>query len=158
MESSWAPGAARAIGFELALAGAGHLRIVNRTPERARELAESIRQKTGVPTEPVAWEADYPIPDDAEVVINATSIGLYPDLEARVPLVLDTLHPGLIVCDVIPNPPRTRLLRDAESRGCTTLDGLGMLVNQGIIGIQVWSGQSPDPEVMRQALQTLFAS
>ena len=61
-----------------------------------------------------------------------------------------------MVCDVIPNPPRTRLVRDAEAAGCTALDGLGMLVNQGVIGIRLWSGREPDPAVMRQALLDVF--
>jgi shikimate dehydrogenase len=57
---------------------------------------------------------------------------------------------------VIPNPPRTRLIRDAEALGCSTLDGLGMLVNQGVIGIRLWTGREPRPEVMRWALEAVF--
>ena len=64
-------------------------------------------------------------------MVNATSIGLFPDVDARLALDLDSLRPGMVVADVIPNPPRTRLVRDAEARGCTVIDGLGMLVNQG---------------------------
>jgi shikimate dehydrogenase len=64
----------------------------------------------------------------------------------------------LVVADVIPNPPRTRLIQDAEARGCATLDGLGMLVNQGVIGIKHWTGIDPDPAVMRNTLEELFAS
>ena len=66
---------------------------------------------------------------------------------------VDTLRPGMAVADVIPNPPRTHLIRDAESRGCTVLDGLGMLVNQGVIGIRHWTGV--DPVVMRRTLEAL---
>lgn len=61
-----------------------------------------------------------------------------------------------MVADVIPNPPRTRLIRDAEERGCTVLDGLGMLVNQGPIGIRRWVGSDADRTVMRRALEDLF--
>jgi len=64
----------------------------------------------------------------------------------------------MIVSDVIPNPPRTRLVREAEARGCRVLDGLGMLVNQGVIGIRLWSGCEPDPSVMRGALEAVFDS
>jgi shikimate dehydrogenase len=152
-----AGGAARAIGVELAMAGAARLTIVNRTPERGRDLAEAIRERTGVPAEFVPWRGEYAVPGDVDVVINATTIGLYPDIEARVPIDLDSLRPGLVVCDVIPNPPRTRLVRDAEARGCTALDGLGMLVFQGVIGIRLWSGLDPRPEVMRRALEAAFA-
>ena len=59
---------------------------------------------------------------------------------------------------MIPNPPRTRLVREAEARGHFVLDGLGMLVNQGVIGIQLWTGSDPDPAVMRRALEEVIGS
>jgi len=152
-----AGGAARAIGVELALAGAAHLTIVNRDPERGQTLTNLIRETTGIPTDFVAWEAKYHIPAETDLLVNATSIGLYPDVEAQVPIEPARLHPGLIVSDVIPNPPRTWLIREAEARGCRVLDGLGMLVNQGVIGIRLWSGREPDPSVMRAALESIFA-
>jgi shikimate dehydrogenase len=93
------------------------------------------------------------VPDGTDILVNATSIGLHPDVEARVPVEVDSLRPGMVVADVIPNPPRTRLIRDAEARGCTVLDGLGMLVNQGVIAIRHWTGVDPDPVVMRRALE-----
>ncbi len=151
-----AGGAARAIGVELALAGAGHLTVVNRTPERGRELAELIRDRTGIPTDFDNWEGKYPVRQGTDLVINATSIGLFPDVDALVPIALDSLDPAMLVCDVIPNPPQTPLLQEAQARGCQTLDGLGMLVNQGVIGIQLWTGQQARQEFMRQALETLF--
>ena len=152
-----AGGAARAIAVELALAGASHLTIVNRSPSRGSALASLIRDRTGVPSTPVIWEATYRIPDETDLVVNATSIGLYPDTAARVPIETSALHPGMIVCDVIPNPPRTRLIQDASARGCTVLDGLGMLVNQGAIAIKLWTGRSPRLEIMRDALAALFS-
>ena len=85
-------------------------------------------------------------------MVNATSIGLFPDVEARLDLDVDSLRPGMVVADVIPNPPRTALIRDAEDRGHVVLDGLGMLVNQGVISIQHWTGVDADPAVMRRAL------
>jgi shikimate 5-dehydrogenase len=78
-------------------------------------------------------------PTGADIVVNATCIGLYPDIDGRLNLDVKSLRPSLIVADVIPNPPRTRLVRDAEARGCRVLDGLGMIVNQGIIGIKYWT-------------------
>lgn len=152
-----AGGAARAIGVELALAGAVGLTVVNRTPVRGAALAEQIRVRTGVPCDFAPWEGTYRVPSDTDLVVNATSIGLFPDVDAVLPIALDTLLPAMIVCDVIPNPPRTRLVRDAEARGCTVLDGLGMLVNQGVIGIQLWTGRDPDSSVMRAALETVFS-
>jgi shikimate dehydrogenase len=62
----------------------------------------------------------------------------------------------MVVADVIPNPPRTQLVRDAEAKGCTVIDGLGMLVNQGITGIEYWTGKTVDGNVMRARLEELF--
>ena len=62
----------------------------------------------------------------------------------------------LVVADVIPNPPRTSFLAAAEAAGCRTIDGLGMLVNQGRIGIRYWTGVEPDTAVMRAALEAVF--
>lgn len=151
-----AGGAARAIAVELALAGADHLTIVNRSAHRGEHLARHVQKSTGVPTEFDLWVGDYEAPEGTKLVVNATSIGLFPDLDARVPIDLERLHPEVIVCDVIPNPPRTRLIRDAEFRGHFVLDGLGMLVNQGVIGLKLWTGLDPDPKIMRQALEDIF--
>ncbi len=147
-----AGGAARAIGVELLRAGAAGITVVNRDPGRGAELLGVLERAAPGRSRFVPWRGDYRIPDGTDLVINATSIGLYPDVDARVPLDVSTLRPGTIVCDVIPNPPRTRLVRDAEARGCTVLDGLGMLVNQGVIGIRLWTGREPDRAVMRAAL------
>jgi shikimate dehydrogenase len=92
------------------------------------------------------------------VVINATSIGLFPETNAELPIDFDTLLPGMVVADVTPDPPRTHLIRTAERRGCQVIDGLGMLVNQGVIGVKLWTGIDPDPAVMRAALEEVFRS
>jgi len=72
-------------------------------------------------------------------------------------IAFDSLRSGVVVADVIPNPPTTNLLREAKSRGCITLDGLGMLVNQGVIGIKYWTGIDADASVMRKALEDIFS-
>lgn len=151
-----AGGAARAVAVELALAGAQSVTVVNRTEDRGRELVETLRNKTEVTAELVPWRGSYAVPDEVDVLINATSIGLY-DPEAKLALDLDSLHSGLVVADVVFSPPRTRLLREAEAHGCTVLDGLGMLVNQGVIGVQYWSGIEPDAVVMRRSLEEALA-
>ena len=147
-----AGGAARAIGVEIGLAGASAITVVNRGEARGQELATLLNDKVKVPTQFVHWEGDYQVPPEAEVVINATSIGLG-DADARVPLDAVTLESDMVVADVIFNPPQTRLLRDATERGCQTLDGLGMLVNQAVIGFHIWTGRDADPQVMRDALE-----
>jgi len=151
-----AGGAARAIGVELALAGASHITLVNRSAERGQTLAALLRDKAKIACDLVVGTADAKIPDGTDVVINATSIGLYPDVNARLPLDTAGLKPGMVVADVIPNPPTTRLVSEAREKGCKVIDGLGMLVNQGVIGIKHWSGIDPDPAVMRKALEDVF--
>ncbi len=150
-------GAARAIGIELALAGAGSFVIVNRGEQRGADLVTLLRTAVNATVTGVSWHGDYAIPADADVVINATSVGLYPDVDARLALDIATLKPHMVVADVIPNPRRTQLVRDAEARGCRVIDGLGMLVNQGVIGIRSWTGIEPNPQVMRAALENAFA-
>ena len=152
-----AGGAARAMSVELALAGSAKITIVNRSAERGRELTKLLTDRVGKPAEFVEWRGDYKVPTDADVLVNATSIGLFPDVDARVAVDTNSLRSNLIVADVIPNPPHTRLLRDAQARGCRTLDGLGMLVNQGVIGFKLWTGIDPDPRVMHAALQEVFS-
>ena len=148
-----AGGAARAIAVELALAGAARITIVNRSESRGTGLFELLRSKLQHDVELVRWSGDYHVPETTDIVINATSIGLY-DADARLPLVVESLKASMVVADVIGNPPRTRLIRDAEARGCRALDGLGMLVNQGIVGVQYWTGVEPDAKVMRRALES----
>jgi shikimate dehydrogenase len=153
-----AGGAARAIAVELALAGARAFTIVNRGEARGADLLRLLVDKVKADARLVPWRGDFRVPEGTDVVVNATSIGLYPDVDARLALDVSTLAPGTIVADVIPNPPRTRLVREAAARGCKVIDGLGMLVNQGKIGIKYWTGVDPDPGVMRQALEAIFGA
>ena len=129
---------------------------MNRTAERGQQLVDLLNDKTPTAATFVQWNGDFDIPEGTDIVINSTSIGLYPDVDARIELNADTLKAGMVVADVIPNPPRTRLVRDAEERGCKVLDGLGMLVNQGVIGIRYWTGIDADAGVMRAALEEIF--
>jgi shikimate dehydrogenase len=151
-----AGGAARAIAVELGLAGVSSITIVNRSEERAQPLVELLNQRVKIATQYVKLAGDYSIDPATEIFINATSIGLG-DAQARVPINVNSLRPGLIVADVIFNPAVTRLLREAKDRGCQTLDGLGMLVNQGVIAFKIWTGLDPDATVMREALEEFLA-
>lgn len=152
-----AGGAARAIAVELALAGVRTMTIVNRSEERGAALVATLREKAKAEARLVVWRGDYAVPAGVSIVINATSIGLY-EGEARVPLALESLRPGMVVADVVFNPPRTRLLREAAARGCTALDGFGMLVNQGAIAVRYWTGVVPDTVVMRRALEVAMGA
>ena len=152
-----AGGAARAIAVELALAGAGRITVVNRSAERGRELGALLGEHVAeVRVEQLGGR--YLVPAGTDLVVNATSIGLYPDVDAEVPVSLDEVAGRALVADVIPNPPETRFLREAAAVGCETLDGLEMLVEQGRIGFALWTGVEPDAGVMRDALRRAFAA
>lgn len=150
-----AGGAARAIGVELALAGATSVTVVNRSRERGEALVKLLNEKTKTQATFVLWPNNFAVPLGTEIVVNATSIGLG---DGSVPLDIDvsSLHPGQIVADVIVDPPDTRFLRDAHRRGCTVIDGLGMLINQGVIGVKYWTGVDADPAVMRKKVKEIF--
>ena len=148
-----AGGAARAIAVELGIAGAGRITVVNRSQTRGQELVGLLSDKLGLATELVVWSGDYAVPVGTDIVINGTSIGLY-DPQALLAIDLSSLAPGMVVADVIFDPVRTQLLDSAAARGCRTIDGLGMLVNQGILGFGFWTGIEPDAAVMRAALES----
>jgi shikimate dehydrogenase len=158
-----AGGAARAIGVEMALAGVRKITVVNRSEERGRDL-ETLLLGDGLAlvapdleeVEFLKWDGEVKAPEGTDIAVNATSIGLFPDIDARVALDVDSLTADMVVADVIPNPPETRLVRDARDKGCEVIDGLGMLVAQGVIGIEFWTGRSPDPAVMRAGLEEVF--
>ncbi len=150
-----AGGAARAVGVEMALAGASEITVVNRDPARGEAVAGIIDSQTPAKGRYQRWESRYRLPEGTDIVINATSVGLFPDVTGIPDIDFDSLRPDMIVADGIPNPPLTPFLKAAQARGCRTADGLGMLVNQGIIAIRYWTGIDADGDVMRRTLLDL---
>lgn len=150
-----AGGAARAVAVEMALAGAARILIVNRSAVRGQEVVDLLNIRTPAEASYAPWIGPFSVPPDTDIVIHATSVGLYPDVTAMPEIDTDSLTPRMVVADGIHNPPQTRLLQAAQARGCQTVDGLGMLVQQGVIGMKYWTGVDADPMVMRQALQDL---
>ena len=146
-----AGGAARAIAVELALAGAAEITVVNRSPARGEELALLLARKTPARAALVPWRGPYEVPAGTDILVNATSIGLAPEVGERPELDYHSIRPGMVVCDVIP-APGTPFLRSAEERGAKVVDGLGMLVYQGAIGFELWTGQKAPVDVMYGAL------
>ena len=147
-----AGGAARAVAWSLAEAGAAELAIVNRTVERAQSLAEFVNRATGVSA--IGLGPDDPrMParvSNCALVVNTTSIGLH--LSDPPPIDPNLLQSGTVVYDLIYRPRETALLREAKQRGCRVLGGLGMLLYQGALAFELWTGQKPSEEAMRQAI------
>ena len=151
-----AGGAARAITVELALNGVSHITVVNRDAGRGMELEALLNEATPTNATFVHWKKPFAIPSGTDIVVNATSIGLFPNIDEKPNLEYDSITDQMIVCDVIPNPPRTPFLREAEARGAKTLDGLGMLVYQGAIAFKMWTGHDAPVQIMRDALEQVF--
>ena len=150
-----AGGTARAIAVELANAGVAAVTVANRTVDRGQALVELLNERTEVAATLSDWDGDWVIPEDTELLVNATAIGLR-DAAARVPINTSSFSDRLVVADVVHNPPRTLLLCDAAEHGCITLDGLAMLVSQAIIDFKIWTGVDADANVMQESLEEYF--
>lgn len=146
-----AGGAAHAIAFSLASAGA-RLTIANRTVPKARAFASTIEQKLGINVEVISL-ARAKLTEalkNADALINATSVGMYPRADQTL-VSASMMHRGLIVNDIVYRPLLTRLLREARRAGGRTIDGLGMLVHQGALAFEIWTGKRAPIKVMDSA-------
>jgi shikimate dehydrogenase len=142
-----AGGAARAIIVALADAGVPEIIISNRT----RPKAEALRADFGARISVVDWVQAEKMLEDANTVINTTSLGMVGAQDFKVPL--DNIRKDAVVTDIVYNPIKTPFLTAAEKLGCTTVDGLGMLLHQGVPGFERWFGQRPEvDEATRQAV------
>ncbi len=152
-----AGGAARAIAVESALAGAASITIVNRDRGRGGRAGRPARRADAGPRGARGVGRDVRRAGGERHRRQRHLGGTAPRCRGPDRHRPDSLRRAMVVADVIPNPPRTALIRDAEARGCTVLDGLGMLVNQGVISIRHWTGVDADPAVMRRTVEELFA-
>ena len=133
-----AGGAARAVIVSLLDAGVPEILLANRT----RTKADVLRSEFGSRVRVFEWVQAGNIFEAATTVVNTTSLGMVGSPELRVPL--DGLQPGTVVTDLVYNPLRTHLLDEAEKAGCTVVDGLGMLLHQGVPGFERWFGVRPE--------------
>lgn len=144
-------GAARAVAVALLDAGAPSLRLANRTPARALELAQALRSLfPGAAVGTVAWEERAAALDGAALCVNCSSLGMHgqPPLD----LALDALPPESPVADLVYVPLETPLLRAARQRGHPAVDGLGMLVRQAVPGFRHWGGIEPTVDAATSAV------
>ncbi|NTW59336.1 MAG: shikimate dehydrogenase [Nitrospirae bacterium] len=143
-------GAARAVCFELALAGAGDILLHDIDRDKAGKLGHDIRSATATRVTVADASSLRTLAPDADCLINATPLGL--KKSDPLPLSRELMRKGQLVCDLVYNPPDTRLLRTARSRGAKTLRGIGMLLYQGVIAFEIWTGKKAPASVMRKAL------
>ena len=143
-----AGGAARAIIVSLIEAGVPEIILTNRT----RPKAEALRADFGARIRIVDWVQAGTVLPDAATVVNTTSLGMTGGSEFKISL--DGLRASAVVTDIVYNPLRTKFLDAAAEKGCTTVNGLGMLLHQGVPGFERWFGQRPevDDELRRAVL------
>ena len=151
-----AGGAARAVGVELALAGARQIHVINRSEERGSELAAAIRERTSADADYIPWLPGTAVPSDTDILVQCTNIGLYPDIEGKPDIDYSSLSDHMVACDVVFNRPNTPFLQEAAARGLMTINGLGMLVNQAALNFKLWTGEAAPVSEMTAALEAEF--
>jgi len=151
-----AGGAARAISVECALAGAKAITIINRNEARGRELAALIAEKTTAESRYLHWEPAMTVPTDTEILINATCVGLHPNVTDKPDLDYTTITDRMVVSDVVFNPVDPVFLQEARAHGAKTISGIGMLVQQGALNFTLWTGEDAPVDVMYQTLEQEF--
>ncbi|MCP4196387.1 MAG: shikimate dehydrogenase [Proteobacteria bacterium] len=147
-------GASRAIAFDLAHhAKPSSLVILGVIEDELTGLVEDLKAKTDIPIvgEMLDEKSLPPRVEEAQVVIHATPIGMHPKTDASL-VPKELMHSDLAIMDVVYNPLKTKLLRDAESVGLKTVSGADMFVNQALFQFEIWTGQKAPKEIMREVV------
>ncbi len=151
-----AGGASRAVSMTLAMNKAEKVYICNRTYEKAERLSQDINTKIGNVSAavPMEYEKMKEVIYDSDVFINTTTVGMYPNVDES-PIDKNLLHENLILCDIVYNPRKTKLLEEAEELGCKTVPGLSMLVYQGAESFRLWTGMEAPVDIMFKAVENI---
>ena len=146
-----AGGAARAIVYFVAKEKPSSIMILNRTIEKADELAENVSTKTGmwVRAKKLLNQSLRDEMQDADLVINCTSVGMAPDVSGT-PVPKGLLRKDIVFMDIIYNPIETRLLKEAKEAGAMTISGVDMFVYQAASAFEIWTDKKAPVDVMRQ--------
>jgi len=146
-----AGGAARAVAFELAKDN--NIIIANRTVEKAeklaKEIAEKLNKKFGEEVKFSGLDVDL---NGIDIIINATPIGMYPNVDAEPIVKAENMREDMVVMDLVYNPLETVLLKEAKKVNAKTINGLGMLIYQGAVAFKIWTGVEPNIDVMKNAI------
>lgn len=150
-----AGGAARAVAVQLAFEGIKEIAVVNRSLSRAENLAKTLLQRHNVKVSVLTFEQETILLEvlrGADLVVQATKVGMHPHVEQCLPIPDAALHKNQVVCDLIYNPVATKFLQLAKSAGAVTVNGLGMLLYQGVLAFELWTKTKAPVDVMREAL------
>ena len=147
-----AGGASRAVAYTLAQT-ASSIRLVNRTPAKARQLANRLRKKfhTDIASTTLSSNLLRDLVEQSDIIVNASSMGM--NRNSNLPVQAKWLHSGQWVFDLVYKPPQTRLLDLAASAGANRITGLDMLVNQGACSFKLWTGMEAPRVGMRHAVE-----
>ncbi|MFZ5942804.1 MAG: shikimate dehydrogenase [Bacillota bacterium] len=154
-----AGGSARAVCITLALDGAEKITIVNRSLAKGKEIGRVIEKEIGVGAKIAGWEDKglKTLIQEGELIVNTTPLGMKPNVMGLPPLNTQWLTKDQLVVDIIYSPLETRFLKEAAQQGCQTQNGLGMLINQGLLAFEKWTGVIPPAEEIRKILQKQLA-
>lgn len=152
-----AGGAARAVAYALLSGGLSLLLISDRNSQLSAVLASDLNRRFASATQALPLEEVPVALGAADLLVNATPVGMFPHCEETPLADPGWLRPGLVVYDLIYNPEQTRLMREAEEAGCQSCGGLGMLVRQGALALEMWTGAEAPVAVMRKAAQDALA-
>ena len=149
-----AGGAARAVAFGLSEAGAGKLYIVNRSIEKASKLAGEIDLE-GCPSEVLTYGSIQfeKLFEEMDLVVQTTSLGMSPRTDTLPDIPVEKFHSGQVVYDLVYNPLETRFLAEARKRGAKPVSGLGMLVHQGALALELWTGKKAPVNIMKKVAE-----
>jgi len=147
-----AGGAAKAIAFTLALNEVSKLVIINRRKKNADNIAKKIEEKTNVIVQTASLESLKTMLKDADIIINATSVGMKGLMDNQTLINADLINSKMTVMDIVYNPRVTMFLKEAEKSGAKTIDGTGMFVHQGTEQFKIFTGRKPPIAIMKNAL------
>jgi shikimate dehydrogenase len=148
-----AGGAARAVVYGLLRSGIGEIVVLNRTLERAQALVADLG---GSRARPLASETLIESARAADLLVNTTTVGMWPRVDDSVWPDSAPVPAHLMVFDLIYNPPETRLLRQARQSGARAIGGLEMLVRQGALAFEMWTGEKAPIEAMHAACERVL--
>jgi shikimate dehydrogenase len=154
-----AGGAARGVIYGLCRAGAEAVTVLNRTPGRAETLVADLSAhagETALETGALTPEALAHQAERVDLLIQSTTVGMWPHIDASIWPDDRPLPAHLVVCDLVYRPIETKLLRQARGSGATAIDGLGMLIGQGALSFEMWTGVWPPEDVMRAACEAVL--
>lgn len=148
-----AGGAARSMAVKIAFEGAKCIYIINRTISKATEISDIVNNNVSNVVKCYSPEDDCveEILSQSEIIINTTSVGMYPDIETSPVGENVKFAANQIIYDVVYNPVKTKFLKNAEDQGCKIINGLGMLFYQGVFAYEIWTGIKLSDELIKEA-------